>query len=405
MRARGRGRDQRQAGGQRAQGGRSPHLPFLLWSGLPSENSKPVRVAECDESSHRRCPTVARSPSSRRRARRRSARRSSRRPTYFESRGYTVVFGPHHRDVHGYLAGTDEHRAADLQWALTEPGIDMVLVLGGRLRRRPAVPADRLGRARRPADRLRLQRHHRDPPRARQARPVDDVLRPDVHALHAQEGRADRRDEGVVPPRLQARAARPRVRGSRRPVRAHRRRRRRRGADRRRLPDARRRSLGTPYEIETDGCILMIEDLNEEPYMIDAGLNHLIRAGKLDNVGGLRVRHRRQPQGEHDPRVRRLEPVDRGDPRRADRAARHPGDRQRAGRPRQAHGHDPARRAGAARRRRQDARHRRGRASRERRRSTATSTPTSSASATSCASRRCRPPTATCARPPTRSAS
>ena len=59
------------------------------------------------------------------------------------------------------------------------------------------------------------------------------------------------------------------------------------------------------------------------------------------------------------PDARRLEPVDRGDPRRADRAARHPGDRQRAGRPRQAHGDDPARRAGAPRRRRQDARDRR----------------------------------------------
>ena len=33
--------------------------------------------------------------------------------------------------MHGYLAGTDEQRAADLQWALTDPGIDMVLCLEG----------------------------------------------------------------------------------------------------------------------------------------------------------------------------------------------------------------------------------------------------------------------------------
>ena len=50
---------------------------------------------------------------------------------YFTKLGYSVVFGPHHREVHGYLAGMDEHRAADLQWALTEPGIDMVHMLGG----------------------------------------------------------------------------------------------------------------------------------------------------------------------------------------------------------------------------------------------------------------------------------
>ena len=31
----------------------------------------------------------------------------------------------------------------------------------------------------------------------------------------------------------------------------------------------------------------MLEDLNEEPYMIDAHLNHLILAGKLDNAAGL----------------------------------------------------------------------------------------------------------------------
>src|SRR6185369_15761124 len=42
---------------------------------------------------------------------------------YFEARGHRVVFGPHHREVHGYLAGTDEQRAADLQWALGEPRI------------------------------------------------------------------------------------------------------------------------------------------------------------------------------------------------------------------------------------------------------------------------------------------
>ena len=50
---------------------------------------------------------------------------------YFEGRGHEVVFGPNHRKVHGYLAGTDEERAADLQWALSEPGIDMVHTLCG----------------------------------------------------------------------------------------------------------------------------------------------------------------------------------------------------------------------------------------------------------------------------------
>ena len=58
---------------------------------------------------------------------------------YFEARGHEVVFGPNHRKVHGYLAGTDEERAADLQWALSEPGIDMVHALERRLWHRAAA--------------------------------------------------------------------------------------------------------------------------------------------------------------------------------------------------------------------------------------------------------------------------
>ena len=69
---------------------------------------------------------------------------------YFERRGHEVVFGPNHRKVHGYLAGTDSERAADLQWALTEPGIDMVHALEGgygTARCYPLIDWDAVGRA------------------------------------------------------------------------------------------------------------------------------------------------------------------------------------------------------------------------------------------------------------------
>ena len=48
--------------------------------------------------------------------------------------GYEVIPGRHLRDHHPkvpYLAGTDEHRAEDLQWALTDPEIDAVLCARG----------------------------------------------------------------------------------------------------------------------------------------------------------------------------------------------------------------------------------------------------------------------------------
>jgi muramoyltetrapeptide carboxypeptidase len=48
-------------------------------------------------------------------------------------------------------------------------------------------------------------------------------------------------------------------------------------------------TLGTPYEIETDGKILLIEDIYEQPYRIDAMLNQLKQAGKLDKLHGMVV--------------------------------------------------------------------------------------------------------------------
>ncbi len=45
-------------------------------------------------------------------------------------------------------------------------------------------------------------------------------------------------------------------------------------------------SIGTPFEVETDGCVVMVEDLNTDEYLVDTLLNHLIRAGKLDNAAG-----------------------------------------------------------------------------------------------------------------------
>jgi muramoyltetrapeptide carboxypeptidase len=48
-------------------------------------------------------------------------------------------------------------------------------------------------------------------------------------------------------------------------------------------------SLGTPWEIEWDGCIVFVEDVNEEPYRIDGYLTQLKLAGKLDGVAGFVV--------------------------------------------------------------------------------------------------------------------
>ncbi len=46
-------------------------------------------------------------------------------------------------------------------------------------------------------------------------------------------------------------------------------------------------TMGTPYEIETRGRILFLEDVDEQAYSIDRMLTHLKLAGKLDQAAGI----------------------------------------------------------------------------------------------------------------------
>jgi len=46
-------------------------------------------------------------------------------------------------------------------------------------------------------------------------------------------------------------------------------------------------TLGTPYEIDTKGKLLLIEEVNEEPYKVDRMLTQLALAGKLSDANGI----------------------------------------------------------------------------------------------------------------------
>ena len=46
-------------------------------------------------------------------------------------------------------------------------------------------------------------------------------------------------------------------------------------------------SLGTPYEVETRGRIVFLEDVGEEPYRVDRMLTQLVGAGKLADAAGV----------------------------------------------------------------------------------------------------------------------
>lgn len=45
--------------------------------------------------------------------------------------------------------------------------------------------------------------------------------------------------------------------------------------------------MGTPYEVQTSGNLLLLEDINEQPYRVDRLLSQLKLAGKLDEVAGV----------------------------------------------------------------------------------------------------------------------
>jgi len=46
-------------------------------------------------------------------------------------------------------------------------------------------------------------------------------------------------------------------------------------------------SIGTSYEIKTEGKILFLEDYGEPPYRLDRMLTHLCLAGKFENIAGV----------------------------------------------------------------------------------------------------------------------
>jgi len=50
-------------------------------------------------------------------------------------------------------------------------------------------------------------------------------------------------------------------------------------------------SLGTPWELDTRGAILLFEDVCEKPYALDRLLQQLRAAGKLDDLAGVGVGH------------------------------------------------------------------------------------------------------------------
>ena len=65
-------------------------------------------------------------------------------------------------------------------------------------------------------------------------------------------------------------------------------------------------SIGTPFEIETEGKILLIEEVSEPPYRVDRMLRQLLSAGKFADCAGVVFGVFEKCESENSPSIREL---------------------------------------------------------------------------------------------------
>jgi muramoyltetrapeptide carboxypeptidase len=218
--------------------------------------------------------------------------------------GYDPVVMPHVFDVHGHHAGTDDDRLADLQTALDDPELRAVWVArGGSGLTRIVGRIDWSGAARDPKPIVGLS----DVTALLHAAWVQAGLvtvhgqfagrahllarHPDA-AAHLRALLAGRLDPGPLPV-LAGEAPPQTVRG---------------GVAEGRLLGGNlslvTAGIGTPWQLDAAGAIVLLEEVNEPPYALDRALTQLRTSGWLDGVAGVVVG-----------RLRGCEPPRAGDPR------------------------------------------------------------------------------------------
>jgi muramoyltetrapeptide carboxypeptidase len=199
---------------------------------------------------------------------------------FLESEGYRVECAPHAFDAEGYLAGRDSDRAADLMDAFTDPSVDGILCTrGGYGAARLLslldldVIADSgkqfIGFSDITSLHLALLKRDRACLYAPMAITFSVEREPWVYRsfLNAIQGRSPIPPEAwkgdtLVPGHSVGMLV---------------------GGCLCLLCD----SIGTPNALDTDGRILLIEDVDENPHRVDAMLTHLISCGALQGCRGL----------------------------------------------------------------------------------------------------------------------
>lgn len=219
-----------------------------------------------------------------------------------ERLGFQVVLGKHALAEHGYLAGTDRERLADLESAFRNPLVKAIFCTRG------GYGVGRLLGAFDPALATR--------------RPKAVVGFSDITALHLALQKAGIVSFSGPMPCTGLGWTSFSVRSLERVLMS--------GGAAGRLPFSVRRrgtalrggcaqgpltggnlslvaaSLGTDYEIETRGRIVFLEDVDEEPYRVDRMLTQLIAAGKLADAAGIALGIFTGTKASHSPGRRSL---------------------------------------------------------------------------------------------------
>lgn len=204
---------------------------------------------------------------------------------FLESMGYQVLPGESVFSKHGYLSAPDDVRVRDLHWAFADPEIDAVFCLRGGYgtpRLLPLLDYELI-----------------------RANPKIFVGFSDITALHI----AFRQKCGLITfhgPMVGSEMANPNEynqswfwRALTRPVPLGR---LQNPADGSKLEclvpgvaegelvggnlSLLAATIGTPFEIDTKGKVLFLEDIGEEPYRVDRMLTQLILAGKMNDAAG-----------------------------------------------------------------------------------------------------------------------
>lgn len=203
--------------------------------------------------------------------------------------GLTVVPGTWATAQHGYFAGTDRQRAADFNAALRDPTVDAIFCARGgygSMRIVPCLdfraarlqPKILLGYSDITALHLAFEREagwitfHGPMVRELGGRqPWNEAMLLRALTETAPLGEIASPPEGPLVQTIVPGRARGRLAGGNLSLISA--------------------TLGTPWEIETAGRILVMEDVNEEPYRIDRFLTQLLLAGKLQQCAGIVFGH------------------------------------------------------------------------------------------------------------------